>query len=74
LKESFGYGNRVLQTVNAKNALDRVEGPYAGPNTKLGIAVAAVWHISGHYGQIVEYLRMNNIVPPSTQQYGLQVR
>jgi uncharacterized damage-inducible protein DinB len=74
LKESFDYGNRVLQTVNAKNALDRVEGPYAGPNTKLGIAVAAVWHISGHYGQIVEYLRMNNIVPPSTQQYGLQVR
>jgi hypothetical protein len=64
----------VLQTINAKNALDRVEGPYAGPNTKLGIAVAAVWHIADHYGQIVEYLRMNNIVPPTTQQYGLKVR
>jgi hypothetical protein len=74
LKDSFDYGHKILQTINAKNALDRVEGSYAGPNTKLGIAVAAVWHISDHYGQIVEYLRMNGIVPPGTQKYGLQVR
>jgi hypothetical protein len=33
-----------------------------------------VWHIADHYGQIVEYLRMNGIVPPSTQQYGPAVR
>ena len=74
LRDSFDYGNKVLQTINEKNALDRVEGPYAGPNTKLGLAVAAVWHIADHYGQIVEYLRMNGIVPPGTQKYGLKVR
>jgi|tagenome__1003787_1003787.scaffolds.fasta_scaffold20924961_2 hypothetical protein len=72
--ESFDYGNRVLVTVNAQNALDRVEGGYAAPNTKLGVAVAAVWHVTDHYGQLVEYLRMNGIVPPSTQRYGLAVR
>jgi uncharacterized damage-inducible protein DinB len=74
LKDSFEYGARVLATINAQNALERVEGPYAGPNTKLGIAVAAVWHVADHYGQIVEYLRMSGIVPPPTQQYGLKVR
>jgi len=74
LRDSFDYGDRVLATINAQNALARVEGPYAGPNTRLGIAVAAVWHIADHYGQIVEYLRMNGIVPPSTQKYGLAVR
>ncbi len=74
LRDSFDYGDRVLATINAQNALVRVEGPYAGPNTRLGIAVAAVWHIADHYGQIVEYLRMNGIVPPSTQKYGLTVR
>jgi len=74
LKDSFDYGNQVLQTIDAKNALDRVEGPYAGPNTKLGLAVVAVWHIADHYGQIVEYLRMNGVVPPPTQKYGLKVR
>jgi uncharacterized damage-inducible protein DinB len=74
LKESFDYSNRVLGTLTAKNALDRIEGRYAGPNTKLGISVVAVWHITDHYGQIVEYLRMNGIVPPTTQKYGLKVR
>ena len=74
LKDSFDYGNHVLASIDAKNSLDRVEGPYAGPNTKLGLAVAAVWHVADHYGQIVEYLRMNGIVPPVTQKYGLKVR
>jgi len=73
LRDSFDYGDKVVATINEKNALNRVEGRYAGPNTQLGIAVAAVWHIADHYGQIVEYLRMNGIVPPTTQQYGLAV-
>ena len=74
LKDSFDYGNRVLATLTSKNALDRVEGRYAGPNTKLGISVIAVFHMTDHYGQVVEYLRMNGIVPPVTQKYGLKVR
>src|SRR6185312_35347 len=73
LKDSFDYSNRVIATLTAKNALDRVEGRYAGPNTKLGISVISVWHVTDHYGQLVEYLRMNGIVPPMTQKYGLKV-
>jgi uncharacterized damage-inducible protein DinB len=74
LRDSFDYGNAVLAKIDARNALGRAEGRYAGPNTKLGLAVAAVWHVTDHYGQIVVYLRMNNIVPPMTQKYGLKVR
>jgi len=74
LRDCFAYGDDVLASINCQNALVRAEGPYAGPNTKLGLAVAAVWHISDHYGQIVEYLRMNGIVPPSTRKYALRVR
>lgn len=74
LKDSFDYSNGVLATLTAKNALDRVEGRYAGPNTKLGISVVAVWHITDHYGQLIEYLRLNGIVPPMTQKYGVKVR
>jgi hypothetical protein len=69
-EDSFDYPNRILATRTANNALDRVEGRYAGPNTKLGISVVAVWHITDHYGQLVEYLRLNGIVPPTTQKYG----
>ena len=74
LRDSFDDGNKVLTTINEKNAMDRVEGRYGGPNTKLGMAVIAVWHIADHYGQMVYYLRLNGIVPPPTQQHGLQVR
>lgn len=74
LRDSFEYGNKVLATVNEKNAMDRVDGQYGAPNTKLGVAVMAVWHIADHYGQVVYYLRLNGIVPPPTQQHGLAVR
>jgi len=74
LRDSFDYGNRVLASIDEKNQLDRVNGPYAGPSTRLGIAVTAVWHMTDHYGQLVEYLRMNEIVPPATQRYGYKVR
>ena len=67
LRESFAYANKVLATLTEKNMLDAVDGPYFTPNTKLGIAIAAVWHASDHYGQLVEYLRMNGIVPPASQ-------
>lgn len=74
LKDSFDYSNQVVARLTAQNALDRVEGRYGGPNTKLGISVLSVWHVTDHYGQLVEYLRMNGIVPPMTQKYGLKVR
>ncbi len=74
LTDSFEYGERVLATIDQKNALARVDGRYGGPSTKLGIAVLAVWHVTDHYGQLVEYARMNGIVPPMTQSYPLKVR
>jgi uncharacterized damage-inducible protein DinB len=74
LKDSFDYSNRVIAGLTPENALDRIEGRYAGPNTKLGISVISVWHVTDHYGQLVEYLRMNGIVPLMTQKYGLKVR
>jgi len=67
LRDSFAYGSRVAAAIDQKNMLDVVDGPYGGPRTKLGIAVLAIWHASDHYGQLVEYLRMNGIVPPASR-------
>ncbi len=38
-----------------------------GKSTKLSMATFAVAHAFDHYGQMVEYLRMNGIVPPATR-------
>ena len=67
LKDSFDYAQNVLTQLTPSNALDPVSGPYGGASTRLGIMTLAVWHASDHYGQIVVYLRMNNIVPPASQ-------
>jgi DinB superfamily len=67
LGESFAYGETAIGKISSVNMLDPVEGPYAGPNTKIGMCITAIWHVTDHYGQIIEYLRMNGIVPPASR-------
>ena len=41
--------------------------PLVGVATRLGLAEEALIHIYDHYGQMVVYLRMNGIIPPSSR-------
>ena len=36
--------------------------------TRLALTVEALIHAFDHYGQMVEYLRVNGIVPPASRQ------
>jgi hypothetical protein len=67
LRDSFAALNKSLNAVSSKNMYDPIEGPYAGPNTRLGLAGVAIWHVADHYGQISLYLRLNGIVPPASR-------
>jgi uncharacterized damage-inducible protein DinB len=68
LKDSFAALRRAAATVDEKNAFASIKGPFgSAPETRLGLIVLAVSHSSNHYGQVVEYLRMNGIVPPGSQ-------
>jgi uncharacterized damage-inducible protein DinB len=67
LRDSFAAIRNSLNTLGAKNMFDPIEGPYAGPNTRLGLATVIVWHAADHYGQMTLYLRMNGIVPPASR-------
>ncbi|MBV9074709.1 MAG: DinB family protein [Acidobacteria bacterium] len=64
LKGSFAYLHRAAAAVNEGNLLL----PLAGHRTRMGIVIDAVAHSYDHYGQLVEYLRMNNIVPPASRK------
>ena len=46
---------------------DPIEGPYAGPTTRLHLAVVTIWHAADHYGQMTVYLRLKGIVPPASR-------
>ncbi len=67
LRDSFATLKQSLGAITARNMYDPIEGPYAAPNTRLGLAEVCVWHAADHYGQMVLYLRENNIVPPASR-------
>ena len=62
LKDSFALGHKALATLTAENAVTPlVRPPIPFMNTRLVMASFSCTHASDHYGQIVEYLRMNGI-------------
>ena len=68
LKESFEYVHKAIATINEKNLVETVKSPFGeGSVSRLGLATTVAWHGFDHYGQMVEYLRMNGIVPPASQ-------
>jgi uncharacterized damage-inducible protein DinB len=68
LRDSFALGHRAMATITPENAVTPVEHPLFGPfDNRLAIASIACWHPFDHYGQMVEYLRMNGIIPPASR-------
>lgn len=65
LKGSFASLHRAARALNETNMDDPI--PSKGNRTRLLMLIDAVVHSSEHYGQIVDYLRMNNIIPPASR-------
>jgi len=65
LRGSFASLHRAALALNESN----VDVPIAVKQNRTGLLmlIDAVVHSSNHYGQMVEYLRMNNIVPPASR-------
>jgi uncharacterized damage-inducible protein DinB len=64
LQDSFALGHKAAATLTTENVL---QIPEHGKSTRLRLATFAVAHAFNHYGQMVEYLRMNGIVPPASR-------
>jgi hypothetical protein len=64
LKDSFALGHRAAATLTTRNMLQPAAG---GKSSRLDRATFGVAHAYDHYGQMVEYLRMNGIVPPASR-------
>jgi uncharacterized damage-inducible protein DinB len=71
LRESFEYVHKAIATIQEKNLVQTVKSPFGeGSVTRLGLATSVSSHGFDHYGQMVEYLRMNGIVPPASRNGG----
>ena len=68
LKDSFTYLHKALDSMNESTALAEIASPFgSNKTTRLRLAIIAVSHPWDHYGQMVEYLRANGIVPPASR-------
>ena len=62
LAASFAFGHKAIATITPENAFAAIKGA-DGMHTRATLAAFAVAHGNDHYGQLVEYLRMNGMTP-----------
>src|SRR5215813_4953411 len=68
LKDSLAYLHKAVATIDEKNLFEPLKNPFGqGAETRMGLMIGALAHSSNHYGQMVEYLRMNGVIPPASQ-------
>jgi len=67
VKDSFAFGHKAVATLNDSNLVQPIVRNNRPPTTRLFLATFAPAHCFDHYGQMVEYLRMNGIVPPASR-------
>jgi uncharacterized damage-inducible protein DinB len=70
LKDSYAYAQAAIATITPENAFMSLPGPAQYKLTHVSFAAFCLAHSMDHYGQMVEYLRMNGIVPPASRQQG----
>jgi hypothetical protein len=64
LQDSFALGHKAASTLTPQNMLQAAEH---SKSSRLHLAEFGVAHAYDHYGQMIEYLRMNGIVPPASR-------
>src|SRR5437667_1390622 len=67
LKDSIAYGHKAVATLNDSNLVQPITRNNKPPTTRLFLATFAPAHAFDHSAQIVEYFRMNGIVPPASR-------
>jgi uncharacterized damage-inducible protein DinB len=70
LNGSFAQLDKALEAIGQKNVPVKSSpiSPLKGTEaTRLAIVVESIAHAFDHYGQMVEYLRMNGVVPPGSR-------
>jgi hypothetical protein len=69
LKDAFAHAHRAVGTLTNANLLELTADPFnpKGKSTRIASVGIFYWHTYDHYGQMVEYLRMNGLTPPASR-------
>jgi uncharacterized damage-inducible protein DinB len=67
LKEAVSYCNTVYDGMTDQKGSSETVPFYFGPTPRLSVLYFVVTHTYEHYGNLVTYMRLKNIVPPSSE-------
>jgi hypothetical protein len=67
LAGSYASMHKAIGTLTVANAFEVIKTQEPGLQTRGTLVAFTVGHCFDHYGQMVEYLRMNGLVPGATQ-------
>ena len=69
LQESIAYCDAAYAALDDRRAAETIDGPFGGGKTSRAAALMGnTGHLQEHYGNLVTYLRINGLVPPSSAQ------
>ena len=67
LDDSIAYCDGVFKTMTDKKAMEIAPGAFGGPPAPRAAALMGnTNHFNEHYGNLVTYMRINGLVPPSS--------
>lgn len=69
LKDSFALAHKAMATLTNANLMQETADPFNPKARRARVDSAGIifWHTMDHYGQMVEYARMNNVIPPASR-------
>jgi hypothetical protein len=70
LKGSFAHLSKAIEAIGRANVPANpspISPLKKGEVTRSALVVESLFHAADHYGQLVEYLRMNGVVPPASR-------
>lgn len=69
VKDAFAYAHKAVAKLTNANLMEQTADPFDPKVKRARVDSASIlfWHTFDHYGQMVEYARMNGTVPPASQ-------
>ncbi len=67
-KDAVAYAHKAMSSLTNASQMETVKSPFGDkPTTRMALASIILWHGFDHYGQMVIYARMKEVVPPASR-------
>jgi hypothetical protein len=67
-EDSVAYCDAAFKALTDKTAIETIDMPFGGgKGTRMASLLGNIGHLNEHYGNLVTYMRLKGIVPPTSR-------